>query len=472
MIKLSSISRCFEGIVPASIATCSKDGIPNQAHLSQVQLIDERHVALSRQFFNKTTRNILENPQACVALWDPITFEVYLLDALYVRSETKGPLFDKMSARIDAIASHSGLTGVFRLMAAEVFEVLSVRHVTSHLAPPPPTPSASMMDLPALTAEPPETREELWALQRITLRMNEARDLGSLLSGLLDSLDEDFGFHHAQVLLLDETGKRLFTVASHGYEESGVGSEVVFGEGLIGTAARDRCILRVGRLEAEMRYGRNVRAESLRHDATSATRPEIPLAGLRDAQSVMSLPLLMQGRLVGVLALESRRPNQFELWHEAFLGVVANQVAVHIQRLSQADTHADDEPRPVVATRARPAAPSRAQSRRRRHLVFYQNDDCVFADGEYLIRNVPGRILWKILKAHAQEGRTELSNRELRLDPALGLPAVKDNLESRLILLRKRLEQKCPDIRLPSSGRGRFAIEVDCDLELSERPSA
>jgi hypothetical protein len=465
MIKLSSIGRCFEGIIPASIATCSKAGIPNQAHLSYVHFLDERHVAVSRQFFNKTTRNILENPQACISVWDPIDFEIYQLHARYVRSETSGPLFDTMSARIDAIASHSGLTGVFRLMAGDVFEVHDIEHITSHLAPL-TAPTESTSELPQLST-PPETREELWALQRISLRMNEAPHLDSLLSGVLDSLAEDFGFQHAQVLLPDETGARLYTIASRGYPESGVGSEVAFGEGLIGTAARDRCILRVGHLAGEMRYGRNVRAEQARLGAADAARPEIPLAGLPDAESVMALPLVMQGRLVGVLALESRRRNQFEFWHEAFLGVVANQVAAHIQRLAQAE----DEPRPAPARR--PAAPRpRAAGKRRRHLVFYQNDDCVFADGEYLIRNVPGRILWKILKAHEQEGRTELSNRELRLDPGLGLPAVKDNLESRLILLRKRLEQKCPDIRLPSCGRGRFAIEVDCDLELSERPSA
>ena len=51
---------------------------------------------------------------------------------------------------------------------------------------------------------------------------------------LLACLDEFFAIRHAMVLMLDPAGERLYTVATRGYDASGVGSEIPLGQGLIG----------------------------------------------------------------------------------------------------------------------------------------------------------------------------------------------------------------------------------------------
>lgn len=491
---LESLWRCLDGVCPSTLATCSADGIPNVSMISQVTYVDARHIALSRQFFNKTTRNVLENPHALLQLWDPVTFEHPRLRLRYVRSEAAGPLFDEMSVRVDAIASHTGMVGVFRLLAADVFEVVSIEVCTACIEPPPP--DAPLELLPPMAGVPTAERGELWALHVVIGHIRRATDLDSLLRTVLSSLADGLGFEHGMVLLPDETGRRLFTVASHGYGGRGVGAELAFGDGLIGTVAERKQQLRLGPLASALRYGRAMR-DSVQEQGGALT-PEIPLPGLPNAQSQLALPLLDRGRLVGVMAFESREPHFFESWHQAFLGVLADQFAGALARAIEHDaevapatprpavTAATDKstnrsansPTPLAAPAPAPPAPAPATATANgtkpvaHAFRLYKNDDCVFVDGEYLIRNVPARILWRVLTSYLHDQRTEFTNRELRLDPSLGLPAIRDNLESRLLLLRRRLELKCPGVRLVARGRGRFALEIDGTLALEERQSA
>jgi uncharacterized protein len=112
--------------VPALIVTCSADGTPNATVISQVHYVDETHVALSFQFFNKTIRNVRENPRAWAGLTDYIGQADWALNLEFERSEMEGPIFDAMDMQIEAIASATGMSGIFKLRAADIYRVLSV----------------------------------------------------------------------------------------------------------------------------------------------------------------------------------------------------------------------------------------------------------------------------------------------------------------------------------------------------------
>jgi adenylate cyclase len=449
--RLADLSRCFQGIIPSAIATCSPDGVPNVTLISQLHFVDASHLAISCQFFNKTKRNLEENPYATVEFWDPVTFEAWRAGLKYLRSETSGPLFETMANRIEVIGSHTGMAGVFKLRSADVCEVLWLKKVDGFL-----DESAAPEETPL--ADGPMT--EFRALTLVSGRINKAHDLESLYKDVLDALEEVFRFRHSIVFLADEKAGTLVAIASHGYGESGIGAEVAMGHGLVGYVAAKRVPVRLSGMDQLLRYGRAVRGRVKAAGDASALTAEVPLPGLPDAESQIALPLVVEDRLLGVLAIESRNPLACADWHEAFLSVLANQIAIGIDRLSDAE----EEPAPVEGcpAPASPAGPARS-------FVYFRNDDCIFVDGEYLVRNVPAKILWKLLGEHARTGRREFTNRELRLDPSLGLPAYKDNLESRLILLKKRLEERCFGVRIVPVRRGRFGLEVPGNLSLEER---
>ena len=120
----------LENGTPSAMVTCSADGKPNTTVISQVYYVDETHVALSFQFFSKTIRNVRENPHACVSLNDLIANMQWILVVQYDHSESEGPIFDEMDMRIEAIASASGMAGIFKLRAADVFLVKSFKSLS------------------------------------------------------------------------------------------------------------------------------------------------------------------------------------------------------------------------------------------------------------------------------------------------------------------------------------------------------
>lgn len=116
----------LQGIIPSSMATCSLQGIPNNTAISQVFYVDENHVAISNQFFNKTTHNIKENPIACVIITCPIHYKLRKLLLRFVESQNSGKVFEKMKLQLEIIASMQQKEGIFILQSAHIYKVISL----------------------------------------------------------------------------------------------------------------------------------------------------------------------------------------------------------------------------------------------------------------------------------------------------------------------------------------------------------
>jgi predicted pyridoxine 5'-phosphate oxidase superfamily flavin-nucleotide-binding protein len=455
---LRDLHLCFEGAVPAVIATASADGVPNITYLSRVRMVDRERVALSNQFFSKTSRNLVENPRASVLVVDPCTYDQYRVTLVYERTERHGPTFERLRDDVDTVAVFYGLQDVFRLRAADIYRVVSIENTVTRAAVPEDAGRRGPAGADSATSA---------RLAELSTRLSRCGDLDTLVEVTVDGLAELLGYHHTMLLLADEHGQQLYTIASHGYDDEGVGSEVVVGEGTVGMAALRCAPQRVGNLLQVRKYTRAVgRAYAERGIGPGH---HIPMPLLTDIQSRVAVPAVAMGRLIGVLVAESAQPVAFDETDEATLGVVAALVAgaVDGERARTAD------PAGPVPHPARPAHPDAVASTT--HIRYFPIDGSTFIDGDYLIRGVAGRILWSLLGQYKSEGRVEFSNREVRLDPTLDLPEYRDNFENRLILLKRRLAERAAPIRIDRTGRGRFRLDVMANLRLEssdrgERP--
>jgi adenylate cyclase len=463
-ITLDMIERCFSGAIPAVLATASADGVPNVTYLSRAHKVDDERLALSNQFMSKTARNLAENPRASLLLMDPQTHDEFRLTLTYERTERRGHVFDRLRSDVDAIAALTGMQDVFRLRAADIFRVTDVVRI-------PPNPGSRPFDAIESLRDPSrDAARDLAALAELTTRLGRATDLDVLVDLALDGLGTLLGYEHTHLLLLDEEGRRLYTIGSRGFEADSIGAEVQVGDGLIGAAAARCSPMSVGDLLQMGKYARAIRTQFEEHGGVRSGR-EVPMPGLVGAASRIVVPAKALGELVGVLVVDSSVPAAFADADEHVLGVVVAVLASSIEHLRALERD-DDAARSPVSHDPPPASAEATASDERRPTTavrFFAVDGSTFLDGQYLIKGVAGRILWSLLRQHVADRRVDFTNKELRLDPTLDLPGFKDNLESRLILLKRRLDERDAPFRIRKTGRGRFRLEVLTDVRLDAR---
>lgn len=124
------------GVVPATLITCSKDGIPNITNISRVWYVGEQHVAVANHMLKKSVQNLKENPNAFIRTTDPTNFSTWELELEYIGSRTDREIFSEMKKQYEVLSMLIESEMPISIQCAEIFTVVSARtceEESSHL---------------------------------------------------------------------------------------------------------------------------------------------------------------------------------------------------------------------------------------------------------------------------------------------------------------------------------------------------
>jgi phosphoserine phosphatase RsbU/P len=187
--------------------------------------------------------------------------------------------------------------------------------------------------------DPASVEDRLRAIQSITDAALSRLDDRDLLSELLDRTREALQVDTAAVLLLDFSSGQLIATAAAGLEEEvNQGVRIPVGRGF------------AGRIAAEHR------PVILDHvDHTTVLNPILWAKGIR---SMMGVPMVAGGRVIGVLHVGSLTPRQFTGHETELLQLAADRAAAAVQSLTaQADRVAAAALQRSLIPTALPAVP-------------------------------------------------------------------------------------------------------------------
>ena len=106
-------------------------------------------------------------------------------------------------------------------------------------------------DAKTLAAQLERRNKEIEIIERVASQISKTLNLDAIAKTMLISMEEYFGFKHSMILLLDGSESVLKVIATHGYEEEGIGAEVKIGVGVIGMVAKKKKLMRMANLGAQ-----------------------------------------------------------------------------------------------------------------------------------------------------------------------------------------------------------------------------
>lgn len=168
--------------------------------------------------------------------------------------------------------------------------------------------------LPSATLLPSESVQDLLRLQKASQRISSILDLDQLIGQVADEVAQSLGCVETTIYLHDEDRAELVVAGVHGCTTHHKGHRLKLGmEGLVGHVAGTR----------QMRYAPDVKRDPYYIACEPATRSEV------------AFPLLVEQRLVGVLAASHHELDAFQPETLRFLHALSGHVAVAVRNAKQ-----------------------------------------------------------------------------------------------------------------------------------------
>ena len=185
-------------------------------------------------------------------------------------------------------------------------------------------------DAKTLAEQLERRNKEIEIIERVASQISKTLNLDAIAKTMLISMEEYFDFKHSMILLLDGSESVLKVIATHGYEEEGIGAEVKIGVGVIGMVAKKKKLMRMANLGAQKQYMQAIK-QQIQPSEETAVVDVTSLPGLKNAESQVAIPMLMEDELIGVFSVESDQVNIFDKSDELIIKILANQTANALQ---------------------------------------------------------------------------------------------------------------------------------------------
>lgn len=269
------------GVVPSTLITCSKDGIPNISNISRVWYVDAHHVAIANHMLKKSIHNLHENPVAFIRTTDPTTFSTWELEVRYIGSKNNGEIFENMKKQYEVLQMMMESVVPITVHSAELFIVLSAKICTeesSHL----------------------QLKTELYHL-------------------LLEELDKKLGWKHSAVWSIEDDPREFAIAAIRGLDEEIAGK---FLQKVVHWSFEQEKPVRIFNIRSQYQYAfTTFLHQQLGRKFSSEDYQNIN-------HNYLAMPIKGEDqKITAVIGIQSNEPASFAAFHEECLLAVSKYLS-------------------------------------------------------------------------------------------------------------------------------------------------